>query len=110
MASGASPVVRRGGSIELAVKVTPKAGRTAIEGVTTDAAGAVWLAVKVAAPADGGRANEAVLMLLARALRVPPSSAAILSGGTARWKRVAVQGDPEALARAALALAGPGRR
>jgi uncharacterized protein len=100
------PVVRRADGIELAVKVTPKAGRSAIDGVVVDAAGAAWLAVKVTAPADAGRANEAVMALLAKRLGVPASALRLVAGATARWKRIAVAGEPEALAREALALAG----
>ena len=36
-------MARRRDGVELAVKVTPKAGRAAIDGVVTDAAGAIWL-------------------------------------------------------------------
>jgi uncharacterized protein YggU (UPF0235/DUF167 family) len=100
------PVVRRADGIELAVKVMPKAGRSAIEGVVLDAAGSAWLAVKVTAPADGDRANEAVMALLAKRLGVPASALRLVAGATARWKRVGVAGEPEALARAAEALAG----
>jgi len=56
-----SPLTSRGDGIELALKVTPRAGRAAIEGAVVDAAGAAWLAVKVTAPPEDGRANAAVL-------------------------------------------------
>ena len=91
--------------IDLAVKVTPRAGRDAVDGVVADAAGAAWLAVKVTAPPDGGRANEAVLALLAKALGVPASACRIVAGASSRWKRVRVGGDPAALAARAAALA-----
>ena len=73
-----------------------------------DAAGDAWLSVKVTAPADGGRANEAVLRLLAKALGVPASACRLAAGATSRWKRVHVAGDPEALAARAAVLAAPG--
>ena len=47
-----SPLSVRGDGIELAVKATPRAGRTAIDGVVVDAAGVAWLAVRLTAPAD----------------------------------------------------------
>lgn len=102
--TGKLPLARRGSGIELALKVTPKAGRAAVEGVVTDAAGAAWLSVKVTAPPDGGKANEAVLALLAKRLGVPASALTIVAGASARWKRVAVEGEPEDLARRAMAL------
>jgi uncharacterized protein YggU (UPF0235/DUF167 family) len=98
------PLARRGQGIELALKVTPKAGKAAIEGVIADAAGVAWLAVKVTAPPDGGKANAAVLSLLAKRLGVPASDLALVAGATARWKRVAVAGDPDELERRVLAL------
>jgi uncharacterized protein YggU (UPF0235/DUF167 family) len=62
----------------------------------------------VTAPADGGRANEAVLKLLAKALGVPASACRLAAGATSRWKRVHVAGDPEALASRAAVLAARG--
>lgn len=86
------------GGIELAVKVTPKAGKKAVEGVVTDAAGQPWLALKVTPPADAGKANRAVLALLAEALDVPASHVTLTAGAGARLKRITVAGDPAALA------------
>ena len=45
----ASPAVCRAAGLELAVKVTPRAGRSMIAGIAVDAAGSAWLAVKVTA-------------------------------------------------------------
>lgn len=104
--TSASPLTRRGDGIELALKVTPRAGRLAVEGIVVDAAGAAWLAVKVTAPPDQGRANTAVLALLAKRLGVPGSACQLVAGATSRWKRVRVSGDVEPLARRAAALAG----
>lgn len=100
----ASPVAHRPGGIELALKVTPRAGRDRVEGVVVDAAGAAWLAVKVAAPAEGGKANRAVLALLAERLGVPASVAELSAGANARWKRILVSGDAAELARRAATL------
>jgi uncharacterized protein YggU (UPF0235/DUF167 family) len=102
--TGGLPFVRRERGLEIALKVTPKAGRVAIEGLVADAAGTLWLAVKVTAPPEGGRANEAVLALLAKRLAVPASSLRLVTGATARWKRVLVEGDPDELERRVVAL------
>jgi hypothetical protein len=103
----ASPLTRRGSDgVALAVKVTARARRDRILGLATDAAGAAWLSVSVTAPAEGGKANDAVLRLLARALGVPASALRLMGGAGARWKRLVVAGDPEALAARVEGLIG----
>lgn len=67
------------------VRVTPRARRAGVE-LLPDGT----LAVKVTAPAEGGRANEAVVELLAAHFRVPKRSVAILRGRTARRKLVEI--------------------
>jgi uncharacterized protein YggU (UPF0235/DUF167 family) len=96
------------GGVELAVRVTPRAGRDAVAGVLRDAAGASWLALKVSDAAESGRANRAAIRLLARRCGVAPSAVSLTSGGASRWKRVVIAGDAEALARSlAEAAEGP---
>jgi uncharacterized protein YggU (UPF0235/DUF167 family) len=70
-----------------------------------DASGASWLSVRVTAPPDSGRANAAVVALLAQALGVPQRDLRLVSGASGRWKRIRVQGEPEALMPRAAALA-----
>jgi len=100
--------------IELAVRVTPRAGADRIAGTVEDAAGRRWLAVRVAVPAEGGRANAALRRLLARAFGVPASAVELAAGGGSRNKRVRVQGDPDTLLARAVALTknapGDGRK
>lgn len=79
--------------IDLAVRATPKGGRDSIDGVKADAAGDVWLAVRVSAPADDGRANKAVAKLLAFHFDVPVRDVTLASGATARLKRFRITGD-----------------
>ena len=70
-----------------AVRVVPRARRNAVE-VTEDGS----LRVRVtAAPADG-KANEALVSLLSKRLRVPKSSVRIVRGHRARNKVVEVDG------------------
>jgi uncharacterized protein YggU (UPF0235/DUF167 family) len=92
----------------LNLRVTPNAGRDAIDGVETRADGEMVLRVRVRAVPDRGRANAAVLALLAEALGVAKGRVTLLAGATARLKTVAVAGDPAALAERLRALAGPG--
>ena len=86
--------IARADGVVLAVKVTPKSARAAVIGCAVDAAGAAWLAVTVTAAPEGGRANDAVLALLAKQLAMPRSRCRVIAGATSRWKRVLVAGDP----------------
>jgi len=80
----------------LAVRVTPRGGRDAVEGWVRDDAGRAVLKVRVAAAAADGAANAAVVALLAKALSRPKSAFTLVSGQTARVKRIAVDGLDEA--------------
>ncbi len=67
--------------------------------------GEAWK-VRVAAPPERGRANDAVLTLLADTLAVPRSSLAIVSGGGSRNKIVELTGIEPAELERRLATAG----
>ena len=83
------------GKVVLRVHVQPGAGRTAVQGVHGDA-----LKVRVAAPPEKGRANEACAALVADLADVKPASVALTSGETSRAKRFTVTGvDVEELTR-----------
>jgi uncharacterized protein len=97
------------GSLVVTVRLTPKGGRDAIEGVTQLADGQSVLKVRVRAAPSEGEANAALVAVLARAVGVPPGRLSLVSGATARVKRVAIDGDPAALA-AALERAAPERQ
>lgn len=56
------------------------------------------LRVRVSAVPDKGKANSAVVALIAKALDVPKSSVSVTSGETARLKTLAITGDGVALA------------
>ncbi len=89
----------RDDGLELAVRVTPRAAREGIEGVRTDAAGQAWLMVRVMAPAESGRANAAVVALLARVLGVAKSRIRLVRGAAARTKWMRIEGEATALVR-----------
>jgi uncharacterized protein YggU (UPF0235/DUF167 family) len=87
--------------VRLAVRVTPRGGRDAVEGWARDAAGRPVLKLRVAAAAADGAANAAVVALLAKALGAPRSKVTIVRGQTARLKQIEVDGlDAAALAAA----------
>ena len=92
-----SPLRPGRGGLLLAVRVTPKSSRDAVAGLHTAADGAVSLAVRVTAAPDKGRANKAVIGLLAKASGLPRSAFAIVSGETERCKTLLVTGNPAAV-------------
>lgn len=93
-----SPLFQRGGEWLLAVRATPKSSTNAITGLQASSDGTMSLCVKVTAVADKGRANKAVIDVLAKTLAVPRSSFEIVRGGTDRNKLLRFSGDAEALA------------
>ena len=90
--------------IAIALRVTPRGGSDAIDGIETLSDGRSVVKVRVRAIADGGAANRAVTELLAKALHVPKSHVRVLSGATSRLKQVAVDGDPKHLGEVLSAL------
>jgi uncharacterized protein YggU (UPF0235/DUF167 family) len=56
------------------------------------------LKVAVTVPPEEGKANAAVVALLAESWRLPKSAFAIVKGGTARNKTVSVAGEPAMVA------------
>ncbi|GAB4401201.1 MAG: DUF167 domain-containing protein [Anaerolineales bacterium] len=81
------PITEREGAITFLVRVTPRAKRDEIVGAAQGA-----LKVKLAAPPVEGAANEALVKFLAERLGVRAAQVEILSGHTARTKRVRVTG------------------
>jgi uncharacterized protein (TIGR00251 family) len=82
------------GGVTFSVYVTPRAGRSEVAG---ERGGAVWL--RLAAPPVEGKANDALVELLARLLGVSRRDVALVSGATGRHKRVHVAGVVAAQAR-----------
>jgi hypothetical protein len=79
------------------LRVTPGASSTGFSGLTDTANGDRALKVSVTAVAEGGRANDAVVKLLAKTWRVPKSSLSLVAGATDRNKIIHVSGTPEDL-------------
>lgn len=75
------------GVVVLRLHVQPGAGRTTVTGRHGDA-----LKVKVAAPPDKGRANDACVELIAELAGVKPAEVELTSGGSSRSKRFKVAG------------------
>lgn len=82
-----SPLSETPHGLRLALRVSPRAGRNSVEGVRDGR-----LLVKVTAPPESGRANAAVVKLLAAKLGIPASAISLLSGETAREKLLLLAG------------------
>ncbi len=77
--------------------MTPKSSSARIGGIAEDAAGRSFLRVHVTEAPEKGKANEAVIKLIAKAWRLPKTTIEVVSGESDRNKTVAVKGEPEAL-------------
>ena len=84
--------------LSLFLRVTPNAGKDTVEGVEIRDDGTAVLRIRVKAVPDKGKANAAVVTLLAKALGVPKTAITLTSGDTSRFKTLAIAGAPEALA------------
>lgn len=80
--------------LTLTVRVTPKGGRDAIDGIARLSDGRCVLKARVAAAPADGEANDALARLLAREFHVAPRDVTLVGGATSRVKRLLVRGDP----------------
>ncbi len=83
--------------MRIAVRLTPRARADRLVGVAHLGDGAPILKVSVTAPPADGRANAALLHLLAKEWDVPRRDLAILGGQKSRNKLIRIAGDPAAL-------------
>jgi hypothetical protein len=78
------------GSAVVRLHVQPGAGKTAVVGRHGDA-----MKVRVAAPPEGGRANDAVVALMAQTFDLKLAAVSLISGQSSRAKRVKIDGIAE---------------
>jgi len=81
----------RGPGVEVDVLVSPRSGRSGIEGIDG------WrkrLIIKVRSPPLDGRANKEAEEVLSKAAG---SAASVISGHTSRQKTILIEGDPAAI-------------
>ena len=100
MADAGLPWTATQNGIQLAVRLTPKGGRDAIDGLETLSDGRAVLKIRVRAAPTEGEANEALRRLVAKSLDVAPRSVALVAGATARIKRLTISGDAPKLVAA----------
>ncbi len=98
MPAAARPWHVTSGGLSVAVRLTPKGGRDAIEGIERRSDGACVLKARVRAVPSEGAANAALIAMLARAAGVPPRDVTLAAGATARIKRLTIAGHGPTLA------------
>jgi len=81
----------------VAIRLSPRAKADRLLAIGATAEGGRAIKVSVSAPPQGGRANEALLRLLAYTWHLPRRNLSIVAGATSRNKIVNVAGDPHQL-------------
>lgn len=89
-------VMPAAGGVQIFVRLTPRASREDVSGIAEGVDG-VALQVHVRAVPEKGKANKALLALLAKWLGVAKSDVTLASGGKSRLKRVHITGSSDAL-------------
>jgi uncharacterized protein (TIGR00251 family) len=74
--------------VSFPVRLTPKGGRDAIEGWIQGPDGKRYLKARVSAPPEDGKANDALIRLIAKALGVGKTKVRIVSGAASRMKLI----------------------
>jgi uncharacterized protein len=87
------PWLRTANGISLIVRLTPKGGRDAIDGIEVLADGRPVLKLRVRAAASDGEANMALIRLIATAMHIPRRDVILAAGATGRIKRLVISGD-----------------
>ena len=82
------------GGVRLALRLTPRASKNAVDGVVQDADGRPLLKLRLVAPPVEGAANQALIAYLAKALSLRKADITIRSGETSRVKILHLAGDP----------------
>ena len=75
------------------VRLTPKGFRNSVTGLAREANGSAVLKASVTAMPDHGKANTALLRLLAKEWQIPRSSLTIIKGLTKKRKTVEIATD-----------------
>ena len=100
MPEAAKPWTLAADGLVVTVRLTPKGGRDAIDGIARLADGRAVVKARVRSAPSEGAANAALIRLMADALAVAPRNVSLAAGATARIKRLKIAGDGAALAAA----------
>jgi hypothetical protein len=95
-----------GDALILSIRLTPRSSKQQLGGIWQDAQGAPWLCASVRAVPEKGKANAALIALLAKTLDVPCRAISLDAGDTSRLKRVRIAGHGVMVADKLESLAG----
>lgn len=101
------PWSRTANGVTLTIRLTPKGGRDAIDGIEVMSDGRAVLKVRVRAAPSEGEANAALIRLIAKAMGLPPRNVVLAAGATGRLKRLMISGDGPILVAALEKIAAP---
>jgi uncharacterized protein (TIGR00251 family) len=91
------PYAATGNGVRLALRLTPRAARNGVDGITADAEGRPLLKLRLVAPPVEGEANKALIAFLAKTLALRKADITIRSGETSRIKLLHLAGDSTAI-------------
>jgi uncharacterized protein len=97
--AASSPLSAETDGARLAVRLTPRARANRIDGIAPLADGSAALKASVTAPPEDGRANGALLGLLAKEFGLPARDFRLVTGARSRDKTVEIAGADAALLR-----------
>ena len=90
--------------VEIFVRLTPRSSHDMVDGLLASADDRRYLAVRVRAVPEKGKANTGLEDLIARWVETSKSSVKVTGGLTSRIKTVTISGDPGSLQKRLLAL------
>jgi uncharacterized protein YggU (UPF0235/DUF167 family) len=88
------PYSIRPDGVRIAVRVTPRAHRDALDGIDREAGGGAVLRIRLSAAPSDGAANAALVALIRAETGIRRSAILLQSGATARTKILLLAGDP----------------
>jgi hypothetical protein len=91
----ASAISLWGDRVRVRLRIHPGAGRNEVAGIVREADGSAAIKILVTASPRDGKANQAVVALLAKEWGLPRTALAIAIGAASRRKVLTVAGDAE---------------
>ncbi len=83
------------GGVRVRVRLSPKAAANRLGGIFDNGNGERALKAAVTAAPEGGKANRALIKMLAREWRLPKTGMSIAAGAARRNKTLFIEGDAE---------------
>jgi uncharacterized protein (TIGR00251 family) len=98
VATGAMAVLRQvGDGVVFVVRLQPNAGANRIIGVAEDAEGEAMIKAMVTAAPEKGKANSALVGLLAKSWKIPKFDISVIKGMTNQRKTLHIAGNSDKL-------------